>query len=350
MKMVKQSLFIAAAISAICLMFGCGPSKPVLNVYNWSDYIDMDMVKAFEKENNCTVRVDTFDSNELMYSKIKSGADGYDIVVPTSYMAKIMYAEKLIDKLDLGKLGNAKANINKKFLEKLAFDKNMEYCVPYLVSYTCVAYNKDKVGKIENTWDVFSKTEYKSRMTMLDDFRESIGAALKFLGYSMNTTDDAALAKAKEQLLKWKKNLAKFDNEVYKNGLSSGEFYIVQGYSGDLFQIFEDRKDLDFMIPKEGTSISSDNLAILSASKNKELAYKFIDFLCRKDVAAKNMEVTYYHSPVDGALELVDKSLQNHPGLKLSDELYNAEIILDLGDNNNKLIKLWDEVKLEKVN
>ena len=261
---MKKILKYVASALALCLavaLWGCGQSKPVLNVYMWSDYIDLDLVKEFEQKYDCKVVIDIFDSNEFMYSKLKAGGSGYDIIQPSSYMAKIMYEQKMIEKLDHSKLPSIK-NVNKAYLDNLAIDKKMEYSVPYMIGFTCIAYNKDKLGKLPETWDVFANEKLKGRMTMLNDMRETIGAALLFKGHSINTTDEKHLAEAKEQILKWKKNLAKFDNEVYKVGIRSGEFQIVQGYSGDLFQVFEEAPELTWMCPKEGFSMCCDDWAI----------------------------------------------------------------------------------------
>lgn len=345
--MKKYITVCAVALAAIAgaLVSGCGPAKPTLNVYMWSDYIDLDLVREFEKQNNCKVVIDIFDSNEFMYSKLKAGGTGYDVILPTSYMARVMFEQNMLEKLDHSKLPNIRF-VNQKVLADLAIDKKMEYSVPYMIGYTCVAYNKDKVGKLPESWDVFSNAKYAGKMTMLNDHRETIGAALFFLGKSMNDTNDADLAKAKEILLKWKKNLAKFDNELYKVGIQSGEFLIVQGYSGDLFQVLAESPNLAYMCPKEGISMSCDDWVIPASAKNKELAYKFIDFLCEPKNAAKNMEFTCYSAPIPEARKYVSEENKNHPGMFIPDDLYKrGELIRDLGADNAKFNELWDVVK-----
>ncbi len=345
--MKKYITVCAVALAAIAgaLVSGCGPAKPTLNVYMWSDYIDLDLVREFEKQNNCKVVIDIFDSNEFMYSKLKAGGTGYDVILPTSYMARVMFEQNMLEKLDHSKLPNIRF-VNQKVLADLAIDKKMEYSVPYMLGYTCVAYNKDKVGKLPESWDVFSNAKYAGKMTMLNDHRETIGAALFFLGKSMNDTNDADLAKAKEILLKWKKNLAKFDNELYKVGIQSGEFLIVQGYSGDLFQVLAESPNLAYMFPKEGISMSCDDWVIPASAKNKELAYKFIDFLCEPKNAAKNMEFTCYSAPIPEARKYVSEENKNHPGMFIPDDLYKrGELIRDLGADNAKFNELWDVVK-----
>ncbi len=344
----KLGLKLAAALVAVsAFIWGCSPAKPVLNLYTWSDYIDEELVKEFEKQYNCKVIIDTFDSNEFMYAKLKAGGSGYDVIVPTSYMSKIMNDQKMLEKLDHSKLPNSKF-IDKRYLDNLAIDKKMEYCIPYMLGYTCIAYNKDKLGTIPNTWAVFENDKNKGRMTMLNDHRETIGAALMFNGFSINTTDEKQLEIAKQQILKWKKNLAKFDNEVYKAGIQSGEFLIVQGYSGDLFQVLEESPHLSFMLPKEGVMIACDEMVIPTSADNKDLAYKFINFFMTPKVAAKNMEYTCYASPIPEAKKHLPTELQSHPGMIFPEQLFKTGgVIQDLGDNNAKYIKVWDEVKLE---
>lgn len=345
MKKYITASAVAIATIACALISGCGPAKPALNVYMWSDYIDMDLVREFEKQNDCKVVIDIFDSNEFMYSKLKAGGTGYDVILPTTYMAKVMFDQNMLEKLDHSKLPNLKY-INPNYLADLALDKKMEYSVPYMLGFTCVAYNKEKCGTLPETWDVFSNEKFAGKMTLLNDHRETIGAALFFLGKSMNDTNDADLAKAKEVLLKWKKNLAKFDNELYKVGIQSGEFLVVQGYSGDLFQVFAEAPNLTYMCPKEGISMSCDDWVIPATAKNKELAYKFIDFLCDPKNAAKNMEFTCYSAPIPEARKYVSEENKNHPGMFLPDDLYKrGELIRDLGEDNAKFNALWDAVK-----
>ena len=348
--MKKIICTISAAVAAVscAVMLGCGPSKPTLNVYMWSDYIDLELVKQFEAENNCKVVIDIFDSNEFMYAKLKAGGSRYDVILPTTYMARVMFDQKMLEKLDLTKIPNSKY-ISREYLNSLALDKTMEYSIPYMIGYTCIAYNKEKLGKLPESWDVFSNEKLKGFMTMLDDQRETIGAALFFLGKSMNTADDAVLEQAKQQVIKWKKNLAKFDNEMYKAGLQSGEFLVVQGYSGDIFQVLAESPNLAYMCPKEGLSVSCDDWAVSATAPNKDLAYKFINFMCHPKNAAKNMEFTCYSSPISEARQYVSKENLEHPGMFIPAELYKrGELIRDLGKDNAKFNAAWDAIKLSK--
>jgi spermidine/putrescine transport system substrate-binding protein len=340
--MIKYFFNLILCGLTIFILTGCEQSKERLYVYTWSDYIDPELITQFEKENNCYVVIDTYDSNESMYAKIKAGACGYDIIFPTSYMAKVMYEQKLIEKLDLTQIPNVKY-IDTKYLTNLAFDKTMEYSIPYMLGYTCIAYNKQKLGNIEASWNVFNRKDLKGRMTLLDDYRETIGAGLMYLGYGINSLNDEELTKAEEQIRSWKKNLAKFDNEVYKIGIVSGEFLIVQGYSGDLLQVIAEAKHIDTIIPKEGVSISCDDMVIPVSASGKKLAYKFINFMSDPRNAAANMDYNQFFAPVYGAKE---HSKNVNLDKIFPEELYSkGKLIKDLGKNNKKYQDTWDSIK-----
>ena len=337
-----KNILILCLIVLSTIICGCSDKRPELNVYTWSDYIDDTLVKEFEDKYNCKVVIDTFDSNEAMYAKIKAGASGYDIIIPTSYMALVMYEQKLINKLELSKIPNSKY-IDKQYLQKLAFDKTMEYSIPYMLGYTCIAYNKERVVKPVKSWSIFSRKDLNGRTTLLNDMRETIGAALLYKGYKINTTNQKELEVALKQVNIWKKYIAKFDNEVYKIGLTSGEFWVVQGYSGDILQAMQERSNIEILIPKEGVSISCDDMVIPVSSDNKELAYKFINFIIEPKNAAKNMEYTQFFAPVPDAKQYV-KDLDITKIFPV--ELYErGQLIKDLGIDNKKYQEVWNKIK-----
>ncbi|MEZ0273778.1 MAG: spermidine/putrescine ABC transporter substrate-binding protein, partial [Roseimicrobium sp.] len=256
--MIHLRLLLAAAFTL------CGAASTfaaeTLHVYNWADYVSPELVTRFEKENNCKVVIDTFDSNETMFAKLKAGGTGYDLIFPTSYMVKVMDSEGMLLKLDHTQLPNLKI-VDPEVLKKV-YDTKMEHSVTYTVGYALFAYHKDKLKDVEPSWAVFARKDLKKRATLFDDMRETIGAALKQLGYSLNTRDEKQLAEARDLVIQWKKNIAKFDNEGYKAGLDSGEFLLVQGYSGDLWQVAQENDKVAIAIPKEGVSIGCDQMVI----------------------------------------------------------------------------------------
>ena len=334
-----------AFLALFFMLSGCGKSKEKLYVYIWSDYIKKELVKQFEKEYKCRVVMDFYDSNEAMYAKLKAGAAGYDIVFPSGYMVQIMANEDMIRKIDHSKIPNI-VNIDEKYLP-FTLDPEMKFSVPYMISNSGIGYLKSKVDdSFVASWGVFGDPKYAGRMTMLNDMRETIGAALRFLGYSMNTTSESELEQAGDLFISWKKNLAKFEADQYKNGLISKEFIISHGYSGDIFQIMDESDDIKYVIPKEGTTIACDNMVILKGSKNIDLAYTFINYILRPEVAAENIEYVYFLAPNKAAYKLVDEEIRNEPAIFLSNEiLMQSEVVLDLGEKNILYTRIWDKVK-----
>ena len=349
MRMHVLSKFALAAIFAAAglLAVQCGGGKkaePVLHVYTWSDYIKPELLDRFETENKCQVVFDTFDSNEAMYAKLKAGATGYDVITPSSYMVRLMYNQGMLLPLDHGLLPNI-SHVDPDYLG-IAIDKGMAYSVPYMLTNTGIAYLKSKVKSFEPTWGMFGRTDLKGRMVMLNDMRETIGAALKFLGYSLNSIRSDELAKARDVILAWRKNLAKFENEQYKNGIASGEFLLVHGYSGDILQVQTENEDIAFAMPREGGAISCDDLVIVKSAREVKLAHAFINFLQDPAVAAENTRFTQFLCPNKDSYRLLDRSTLENPGVFLAPEIKaKCEVLADLGEKNALYVKIWDEIK-----
>ncbi len=331
--------------SFVCLLLtAVSLNAETLHLYTWADYVSPDVVKKFEKQHGCKVVIDTFDSNESMFAKFKAGAGGYDVVVPTAYMIQVMQAQGMLALIDPAKVPNL-ANIDPAVLAKVQ-DAKMEHSVPYTLAYATIAVRKDKIKEAEPTWAMFDRPALAGRVTLLDDMRESIGAALKSLGYSINTRDEAQLAAARDVLIRWKKNIARFDNEGYKSGIDSAEFHLVHGYSGDLFQVQMENPKVEILIPKEGVTIGCDEMVIPKTAKQPALAHAFINFLLDADIAAENMEWMGYYCPNKPALAKVSAEFLKNPAITIPAELQaKCEVIEDLGADLAKYTKVWDEVK-----
>ena len=253
-----------------------------------------------------------------MRAKIQQGATGYDLITPSSYMVKEFALAGLLEKLDHSKIPNLK-NIAPSF-QRCALDPSMEYGIPYMVT---------------------------------------IGAALLYNGHSLNSTDPADLAEARDTVIRWKKNIAKFESEQFKTGIASGEFLLVHGYSGDIGQAqldddgnpTEDDNNITFVLPKEGFSLSCDEFVIPTTARNKDLAYKFIDFIHDGEVAAQNMMTVAYWCPNSAAMEVLAGTeegrefLQNPTVFLPGDELERGEVIGYLGDARELYNKTWDEIR-----
>ncbi len=345
---MKKILLTAISIVMVSAsIMSCSKGKQTLHIYNWADYMNPAVIEKFEQKYNCKVVMNYFDSNEALYAKLKAGASGYDILFPSGYMAKIMYEQKMIREIDHSKLKNLK-NLDMPFVKK-AIDSELKYSVPYMVTYCGIAYNREKVKNFKPSWSMYDRTDIAGRMTLLNDQREVIGAALKFNGYNYNTVNDAELEKAKETVIRWKKNIAKFDVDEAKRGLSSGEFFLIQVYNGDAIQLISENEDIAFALPEEGTSISQDDFVIPESSKNVDLAYKFIDFLLEPENSKDNMEFVYYLSPNLEAQKLMSKDFMTDPAINPpAAVLKKCDYLLDLGENNTKYSLIWDKIKSEQ--
>ena len=333
-----------ATIVALLALAGCQKATPVLHVFNWADYLKPELVQRFERENNCTVVIDTFDSNESMYNKLKAGATGYDVIFPSSYCVDMMVKQKMLLPLDHAQLTNL-VHLDPAYM-RFATDPVMQYSVPYMMSSTGIAYRKDRVKDFTPSWRMFDRADLKGRTTLMNDYRETIGAALKFLGYSVNTTNTAELAKARTVVIRWKKLIAKFENEQYKNGIAAGEFLLVHGYNGDLLQVANENTNVVFELPAEGALVALDNMAILKTAQNVALAHKFINFIHDPKVAAENIEFVLFLCPNKDAYQYLSAATRTNPVIfPPAAVLDKCESQRDLGPATALYLKLWDEIK-----
>ncbi len=334
---------LSIALCSLLLATGCA-RKPALYVYNWTDYMNPDLIHQFEQEFDCRVVQDFYDSNEGMFAKIKAGGSGYDLIFPSGYMISIMQQQGMLLPLDLSLIPNI-AHMDPLILG-ITQDRAMTYSVPYMVGSTGIGYQKGRVPDFEPTWGMFDREAYKGRITMLNDMRECIGAALKFLGYSYNSTSDAELAQARDVVIRWKRNLAKFESDQYKNGLVSSEFLITHGFSGDILQVMAESDEIGFVVPREGTSVAVDSMVIPATSRQSGLAHAFINFMHRPEVAAANIMYVQYRCPNLAAYALLDSEIRDDESIFLSDEvMQRCEVILDLGEDNAKFARIWDTIR-----
>lgn len=332
-------------ITALLLgLTACSGRKPVLRIYNWAEYLSDEVIEAFEKEFNVRVIVDVFDSNEAMYAKLRAGGGGYDIVVPSSYQVVRMAREGMLLELDHAKLPNL-VHLDP-IAGKFTQDPEHRWSVPYLITSAIIGYRSDRAEDIPASWSVFDDDRFRGRMTLLDDQRETLGAALKFLGYSLNTVNPDEINEARDVVIRWKRNIAKFESEQFRNGLLSAEFLVAHGYSSDLLQAVEEDGRIHLVIPKEGISIALDDFVIPADAPNPDLAHAFINFMHRPDVAAENMEWVMAMSPNQAAYPLLDPDFFAEELIFFSEEIFaKSETIFDLGEDDQLYIRAWNEVK-----
>lgn len=329
-------------------LFGCSPGKPKLHLFIWGDFINSELIEEFEKKFQCKVVIDTYDSNEAMYAKLKSGASGYDLIFPTGYILPVMERQNMLLKLDPSLIPNI-ANIDFTELEILKETKHAN-AIPYAITFSAIVYIQDKVKNLENSWNVFARSDLKGRMTLLNDMREVLGAALKSLRFSANTIKKHEIDLAVAKVVDWKKNIAKFESEQYKNGIASSEYLVSMGYSSDIMQLAEEDEEVKLMLPIEGGIFSCDYVAIPKGAVREDLAHAFINFLLEPSSAAKNMETNFYLSPNKFAHELLCEELKGNLALFPPKSFLSAsEVIEDLGENIRLYIDAWERVKSSRL-
>lgn len=345
-KCYKTLLLVVLVLTISIVSVGCGQEKPVLNVYNWGDYIDPDVIKDFEEEFNIKVNYSTFTTNEDMYVKLKSGGTSYDVAFPSDYMIEKMIKEDMLLKIDMNNIPNYK-NIDDKF-KKLDFDPNDEYSVPYMWGTFGIIYNKNVVKDKVDSWNILWDEKYSDQILMLDSQRDSIAVALKKLGYSMNSRDLNELEKAKEELVKQKPLLLAYVGDEVKDMMIGEEAALAVVWSGDAVYMMRENANLDYVIPKEGSNLWFDNIVIPKTCKNKKDAELFIDFLCRPDIAARNTEYIGYSTPNKEALKELPKEITEDKVAYPSDEeIDNCEIFNDPGEFVKEYDRIWTEVKVQ---
>jgi spermidine/putrescine transport system substrate-binding protein len=326
----------------VCL--GCS-QKEKLYIYNWTYYTPDSVIEKFEAEYGVEVAYDTFDSNEELFSKLKTGGAGYDLVFPSGDYVSIMIKEGMLERIDRTKLHNLD-NIDPLILEKAAYDPAMDYSIPYYWGAAGIAVNTARVANFGRSWSIFSRTDLAGKMTMLDDMREVLGDALAFLGYSVNSVDPVEIEEARTLVnTSWKPNLVKFDAEAFGKGFAQEDFWVVQGYAEVVFEEISEaqRAHTVFFIPPEGGPAYIDSMCILKGSKNIEAAHAFIDFIHRPEIYAEFADTFGFYATVN--VPARDLQQVSRP-LYRTEDLVNTELKDDVGENLHLYDEAWLTIKV----
>lgn len=315
-----------------------------LNVYIWSNYLPDGVIAEFENRFDAKLNVELYDSNEALLAKLQSGGASYDIIVPSDYMVTVLKGQDLLEELDRDRITNF-SNLAPQFAG-LPYDTMNQYSVPYMWGTTGIAYRKDKIEGPIDSWAVMWDGKYKDRLAMLDDVRETIGAALKFMGKSLNSTDPDAIEAAARLLEEQKPLLKAYDSGGFDQLLLSGDAWIVQGYSGQIAKAMAENPNIGYVIPKEGCTFFVDNMCIPKGAVHKELALEFINFALEAKVAADIANGTGYSSPSLAARGLIRPDLlANEAAYPPRDALERCELIEEIGPAINIYDRFWTEVK-----
>lgn len=337
---------IITLLSLIILFTACGGNnaekeKNQLYIYSWADFIPREVYEKFEKETGIKVVEDIYSSNEEMYAKLKAGANGYDILLPSTDYVEILNKEGMIEHLNKDKISTFK-NIDPEVLKKVQyFDPDNSLSIPYAMGATGIIVNKKYIKNYPKDFSIYLREDFKGKMTLLDDMREVMTSALLTLGYKADTTNEEEIKAAAELVKKWKKNIIKFDSESFGKGFATGEFYVVHGYSDNVYRELDDeqKKNTEFIIPEKGGTSYIDSFVITKNSKNMDNAYKFLEFIHRPDIYAKiadTLEIPSINIPAK-------KLMKSKPLYEISD-LKNTEILKDIKDSLQLQNKYWQNI------
>lgn len=355
---VKKILIQRVVPVAICIVFIGGgfyyaKENDVMNgeklvVYNWGEYIDPEVLTMFEEETGIDIVYEEFETNEILYPKISSGAIAYDVICPSDYMIQRMIENDLLSEINFDNIPNLK-NIGKQYLEQSRqFDPENKYSVPYCWGTVGILYNKMMVDEPVDSWSSLWDPKYKDNILMQDSVRDAFGVTLKYLGYSLNSTDLDELTEAKNLLIEQKPLVQAYVIDQVRDKMIGNEAALGVIYSGEAIYTQKENPNLEYVIPKEGSNIWIDSWVIPKNAEHKENAEKFINFLCRPDIALMNFEYITYSTPNEAARELIeDESIRNSeiafPDLSKYD---NLETFQYLGTEADQVYgDLWNKVK-----
>lgn len=322
-----------------------------LYVYNWGEYISdgsddsLSVNKEFEDRYGIKVVYDTFENNEVMYSKIKGGGVNYDVLLPSDYMIERMISEKMLQKLDFANIPNYKY-IDAKY-KGLPYDPQDEYSVPYSVGMIGLIYNTKKVTQAPTGWSALWDNQYNKEILMINNPRDAFAIAHSILGISYNTTDEADWKAGAEKLKQQKAVVQAYVNDEVFNKMESGEAALAPYYAGDFLTMQENNPDLAFVYPSEGVNAFVDAMCIPTNAQNKAAAELYINFMQSPEIALANAEYIYYASPNTAVLANEDYSLKDNEIIYPDDaSKLKTEIFSNLPQATLKLMSsLWDEVK-----
>lgn len=344
--MKKTARFCAFLLAAVLLIpiAGCSQSSvkddDVVYVYNWGEYIEEEVLTMFEEETGIRVVYNTFETNEGLYSRLKT--ESYDVIIPSDYMISRMIDEDMLQPLDYSKIPNFSL-IGEEYTY-LNYDPEQLYSVPYTWGVVGIVYNTTKVDEEDlGSWDLLWNEKYRGKTAMFDNSRDAFGLLLKYLGYSNNTTDPAELREAAQLLMDTKDNYQGFFMDQLLEKLPNEELVAAPYYNGDAATMVDENPDLGFYVPEEGSNLFFDAMCIPKNARNVENAHKFINFMCRTDIAIMNNDYIWYSNPHTGVTDALDEET-------LSDPLYyppkeNTEVYVNLPEETNELyVELWIDV------
>lgn len=317
-------------------------------VYNWGEYLDPEVITMFEEETGINVVYEEFETNEIMYPKILSGAIAYDVVCPSDYMIQRMIKNDLLAELNYDNIPNVKYIGEQYFEQSKQFDANNKYSIPYCWGTVGILYNKKMVDEPIYSWSALWDPKYADNILMQDSVRDAFAVALKYRGYSLNSVDLDELNEAQQLLIRQKPLVQAYVIDQVRDKMIGNEAAIGVIYSGEAIFTQKENPDLEYVIPREGSNVWIDSWVVPKNAKHKENAEKFINFLCRPDIAKLNFDYITYSTPNTAARDLIeDPDIRNSKiAFPDAEELDRCETFQFLGDKNDAIYnELWREIK-----
>ena len=347
--MKKGLCLLLCCALLLALLRAASAEGGMLTVYNWEEYISHDAIKLFEQETGITVNMTYFTTNEDMMVQVRNSPSSFDVVIPSDYCVERLAAEGLLEEINFDNVPNY-ANIDDQFKGQY-YDPDEKYTVPYMWGTVGICYNKTMVDEPVDSWSLLFDDKYADNVFMLDSIRDSMGIALKYLGYSMNTRDPLEMNAAKELLLDQKNRgiVKAYQVDETKDKMVAGEAALALMWNGDAMYAISLNDDLDFSVPQEGSNIWIDTMVIPKGAKNKENAEAFINFMCRPDVAEMNFNEIWYSTPNTAAIELLGEEYTSNHVINPDQETRDrCEYFHDMEDVIKIYNAMWTEIKSAK--
>jgi len=349
MKKIAILLLVALMIGTLSTAALAESDKPFagtqLKVYNWYDYIDESVLDIFEEETGIHVNYVNFSQNEDMYTKLSTGAEVYDVIFPSEYMIERLIKEDLLAELNLDNIPNME-NVLDNLLDP-SYDPGNAHSIPYMWGTLGIVYNTEMVEEPITSWNALLDEKYAGSIFMMDSVRDTVGLALKYLGYSMSTHDEGELAEAGEWLMAQRDAglVGGYILDQAKDMMANNEAAMAVMYSGDALYAMEKNDALAYVIPDEGSNIWVDGMCVPKVSENKEAAECFINFMCRPDIAQMNMEYIYYSSPIKQVVENLSEEELASTAMNPTDEMVaRCEYYVDISDVAYLYDDIWMDV------
>lgn len=349
--MKKKLIFVLSLITIFAtFLSGCGSKKSenTLTILNYGKYIDPEVIEIFEEETGIHVDYEEYITPENMYTKYKAGAIDYDLICTSDYMVEKLIKEGQVLEMNYDNIPLSQNLDETYFTFSQSFDPENKYTLPYFFGTVGILYNKEMVDESKvDSWDILWDEEYEGHIIMPDSVRDAFMVALKRLGYSINTADETQLREAQELLLDQKSLIYSYLVDEAQDEMIAENAAMAVVYSGEAGYAMDFNDNLAFSVPKEGSNMWIDSWFIPKTCTNQENAEKFLNFLCREDIAMMNFDYVYYATPNNNVFEQLDTELQENTTIFPPKEILdNCEVLKSLDDDTTTLYsELWLELK-----